>query len=92
MIRQSVSDLAKRSGAPANNLKRDLWTNEDVRPTKSRIRFCGSRATGKHAPARIGRRKNCRLTNKSPRAIGRGDFRTLWSEPTGYFKTIAVNG
>ncbi len=36
--------------------------------------------------------KNKRLTNKSPRANGRGDFRNLWSEPTCYFKTIAVNG
>src|SRR5882724_13393683 len=51
MIRQSVSDLAKRSCALANNLKRDLWTNEDDCPTKSRIRFCWSRATGSHAPA-----------------------------------------
>jgi hypothetical protein len=47
---------------------------------------------GRHAPARIGRHKNCRLTNKSPRAIGRGDSRNLWSEPSCYFKTIAVNG
>jgi hypothetical protein len=66
-------------------------TDEEFVPQKAGFVFVG-RATGRHAPARIGRYKNCRRTNKSPRAIGRGDSRNLWSEPSCYFKTIAVNG
>jgi hypothetical protein len=92
MIRQSVSGLAKRSCAIGNNLKRDpSGPTKTFVPQKAGFVFSG-RTIGRHNPARISRYKNCRLTNKSPRAIGRGDFRNLWSESTCYFKTIAVNG
>ena len=44
---------------------------------------------GKRDIDQIGRRKYCRFTKKSPRAIGRGDF---VRQSGSYFKTIAVNG
>jgi len=81
--------LGERSYALANNLKRDLWTNERRLSHKSRIRFCGSRAKGKHALARIGRHKNCGSQTNPAGDWPRG-FSNLWWNRPAYFKTIAV--
>jgi|GraSoiStandDraft_13_1057314.scaffolds.fasta_scaffold523521_2 hypothetical protein len=81
MIGQSVSGLAKRSDALFKKFERDLDPDEQVCPTKSRIRFLSKRkyAIGQHG------------SHTNPRGMSRGDFRAD-RQVRCYFKTINVNG
>jgi hypothetical protein len=89
--------FAEKDHAPLQkNLERDLGTNEDICPTKSRIRFEGR---ARSACATLSWLAATKIigSQANPRGTSRGDLGVSASvsgasNPASYFKTIAVNG